>query len=82
MVSEFALDMWFVTLETRLSSFLVFTRRFLSKAALRGYSPFSTLISVGFVVDGDGRKMSKSLGNVISPSTIISGGKVPQQVLL
>ncbi|MDD4954094.1 MAG: isoleucine--tRNA ligase [Candidatus Omnitrophica bacterium] len=33
--------------------------------------PFKTVLTHGFVVDGDGRKMSKSLGNVISPQDII-----------
>ncbi|KAF2089144.1 isoleucyl-tRNA synthetase [Saccharata proteae CBS 121410] len=34
-------------------------------------APFKTLITHGFVLDQDGRKMSKSLGNVISPKDII-----------
>src|SRR5699024_12515964 len=33
--------------------------------AITGKSPYKTLLSHGFVLDGDGRKMSKSLGNVI-----------------
>lgn len=33
--------------------------------------PFSDVLTHGFVVDGEGRKMSKSLGNVISPQEII-----------
>ncbi|MBU1726991.1 MAG: isoleucine--tRNA ligase [Candidatus Omnitrophica bacterium] len=33
--------------------------------------PFKSVLTHGFVVDGDGRKMSKSLGNVISPFDII-----------
>ncbi len=33
--------------------------------------PFNTILTHGFVVDGEGRKMSKSLGNVISPQEII-----------
>ncbi|MBU0503420.1 MAG: isoleucine--tRNA ligase [Candidatus Omnitrophota bacterium] len=33
--------------------------------------PFKSVLTHGFVVDGDGRKMSKSLGNVISPLNII-----------
>jgi isoleucyl-tRNA synthetase len=33
--------------------------------------PFKTVLTHGFVVDGEGRKMSKSLGNVISPFDII-----------
>ncbi|MEW6009432.1 MAG: isoleucine--tRNA ligase [Candidatus Omnitrophota bacterium] len=36
-----------------------------------GISPFLVVLTHGFVVDGEGRKMSKSLGNVISPFDII-----------
>ena len=34
-------------------------------------APFKSVLTHGFVVDGEGRKMSKSLGNVISPQDII-----------
>ncbi len=34
-------------------------------------APFKSVLTHGFVVDGQGRKMSKSLGNVISPLDII-----------
>lgn len=36
-----------------------------------GKPPFESVLTHGFVVDGEGRKMSKSLGNVISPFNII-----------
>jgi isoleucyl-tRNA synthetase len=36
-------------------------------------APFSKLITHGFTLDSEGRKMSKSLGNVISPEAIIDG---------
>jgi len=36
-----------------------------------GKPPFKSVLTHGFVVDADGRKMSKSLGNVISPFDII-----------
>lgn len=39
-------------------------------------SPYKTLITHGMVLDQKGKKMSKSLGNIISPLTIIDGGKV------
>ncbi|QRV82004.1 Isoleucyl-tRNA synthetase [Ceratobasidium sp. AG-Ba] len=38
-------------------------------------APYGTLITHGFVLDAKGKKMSKSLGNVISPMDIIHGGK-------
>ncbi|MCM8773241.1 MAG: isoleucine--tRNA ligase [Candidatus Omnitrophica bacterium] len=34
-------------------------------------APFKVIVTHGFVVDGEGKKMSKSLGNVISPQEII-----------
>jgi isoleucyl-tRNA synthetase len=34
-------------------------------------APYSTVLTHGFVVDGSGKKMSKSLGNVIAPQEII-----------
>jgi len=34
--------------------------------------PFKGVLTHGFIVDGDGRKMSKSLGNVVSPLDIIA----------
>ncbi|KAJ7579300.1 tRNA synthetases class I-domain-containing protein [Mycena floridula] len=38
-------------------------------------SPYASLITHGMVLDESGKKMSKSLGNVISPMTVISGGQ-------
>lgn len=38
-------------------------------------APYGALITHGFVLDDKGKKMSKSLGNVISPMAIIHGGK-------
>ena len=38
--------------------------------------PYRTLVTHGMVLDQEGKKMSKSLGNIISPMTIIRGGKV------
>ncbi|KIY47672.1 isoleucyl-tRNA synthetase [Fistulina hepatica ATCC 64428] len=37
--------------------------------------PFKTLITHGMVLDDHGLKMSKSLGNVVDPLTIVQGGK-------
>jgi isoleucyl-tRNA synthetase len=44
----------------------------LESCGTRGMAPFESILSHGFVVDGKGRKMSKSIGNVISPDEIIN----------
>jgi isoleucyl-tRNA synthetase len=38
--------------------------------ALEGRAPYRGLLTHGFATDGQGRKMSKSLGNVIAPQTV------------
>jgi isoleucyl-tRNA synthetase len=43
----------------------------LESCGTRGRAPFETILSHGFVVDGRGFKMSKSLGNVIAPEEIL-----------
>ena len=43
----------------------------LQSCGTRGKAPFETILSHGFVVDGKGLKMSKSLGNVIAPEDIL-----------
>ncbi len=48
-----------------------FQSSLLTAVATRGKPPFKSVLSHGWVVDGDGRKMSKSLGNVIAPEEII-----------
>ena len=42
-----------------------------TSVALYGDAPFRGVVTHGFVVDGSGRKMSKSLGNVIEPRELI-----------
>ncbi|KAH0834854.1 isoleucyl-tRNA synthetase [Lanmaoa asiatica] len=42
-------------------------------------SPYGTLITHGMVLDEAGKKMSKSLGNVVSPLTVINGGADKKQ---
>ncbi len=37
-----------------------------------GYAPYKRVATHGFLVDGEGRKMSKSLGNVVAPTDITS----------
>ena len=44
----------------------------LCSVGTRGKAPFTHVLTHGFVVDGNGRKMSKSRGNVISPEEVIN----------
>ena len=43
----------------------------LESCGTRGRAPFDSILSHGFVVDGKGLKMSKSLGNIMSPEDIL-----------
>jgi isoleucyl-tRNA synthetase len=43
----------------------------LTAVGTRGKAPYDAVLTHGFVVDADGRKMSKSLGNVIAPKEVI-----------
>ncbi|SEF52120.1 isoleucine--tRNA ligase [Paenibacillus sp. UNC499MF] len=38
--------------------------------AVKGQSPYKGILSHGFTLDGEGRKMSKSLGNTVDPSQV------------
>ncbi|MCD1261633.1 isoleucine--tRNA ligase [Paenibacillus athensensis] len=38
--------------------------------AVRGKSPYKGILSHGFTLDGEGRKMSKSLGNTVDPAQV------------
>jgi len=48
-----------------------FQSSLLTSVATRGRAPFKAVLTHGFVVDGEGRKMSKSVGNVIYPQEVI-----------
>ena len=52
-----------------------FQSSLLTSVATNGCAPYRTVLTHGFVLDENGRKMSKSLGNVVDPSIIINGGK-------
>lgn len=43
-----------------------------TSVAINGIAPYKGLLSHGFTLDGEGRKMSKSLGNVIVPSKVMN----------
>ena len=48
-----------------------FQTSLLNGVATRGSAPYRSVLTHGFIVDGDGRKMSKSLGNTVSPQEVI-----------
>jgi isoleucyl-tRNA synthetase len=43
----------------------------LESVGTRGRAPYKNVLTHGFVVDGSGRKMSKSVGNVVAPEEVI-----------
>lgn len=45
-----------------------FNSSLITSVAISGQAPYKELVSAGFVMDGKGQKMSKSIGNVISPN--------------
>ncbi|HAA99928.1 MAG TPA: isoleucine--tRNA ligase [Ruminococcaceae bacterium] len=49
-----------------------FQSSLLTSVAWRGQAPYKAVCTHGWVVDGEGRKMSKSLGNGIAPEDIIN----------
>ena len=56
-----------------------FQSSLLTSVATFGHAPYKTVLTHGFVLDEQGRKMSKSLGNVVDPAIVINGGKNQQQ---
>nr|WP_242028899.1 isoleucine--tRNA ligase [Coleofasciculus sp. FACHB-712] len=52
-----------------------FQSSLLTSVATNDIAPYKTVLTHGFTLDEQGRKMSKSLGNVIDPSIVINGGK-------
>nr|WP_239585030.1 isoleucine--tRNA ligase [Enterococcus xiangfangensis] len=42
-----------------------------TSVAINGVAPYKAVLSQGFTLDGEGRKMSKSLGNTIAPEKVI-----------
>lgn len=52
-----------------------FQSSLLTSIATNGKAPYRGVITHGFVLDERGFKMSKSVGNVVDPRTVIEGGK-------
>ena len=59
-----------------------FQSSLLESCGTRGRAPFDVVLTHGFVLDEDGRKMSKSLGNVTAPQDVIkqSGADILRHV--
>jgi isoleucyl-tRNA synthetase len=49
-----------------------FQSSLLTSVAMKGKAPYKNVLTHGFVVDADGRKMSKSLGNIIAPKKVMN----------
>ncbi len=49
-----------------------FQSSLLTACAAKGHAPYKQLLTHGFVVDGNGRKMSKSIGNIVAPQEVIN----------
>ena len=47
-----------------------FQSSLLTSVGANGFAPYKAVVSQGFTLDGQGRKMSKSLGNVIDPNKV------------
>ncbi|HEY9897250.1 MAG TPA: class I tRNA ligase family protein, partial [Candidatus Sericytochromatia bacterium] len=52
-----------------------FQSSLLTSVAVNNCAPYKTVLTHGFVLDEQGYKMSKSLGNVVDPMVILKGGK-------
>ncbi|KAG7465797.1 hypothetical protein MATL_G00157520 [Megalops atlanticus] len=52
-----------------------FQSSLLTSVAVRNKAPYKALVVHGFAVSEKGEKMSKSLGNVVDPDTVINGGE-------
>jgi isoleucyl-tRNA synthetase len=49
-----------------------FQSSLLTSVAMHGEAPYKQVLTHGFVVDAEGKKMSKSLGNVIAPDKVMN----------
>ncbi|WP_414575157.1 isoleucine--tRNA ligase [Anabaena sp. CCY 9402-a] len=56
-----------------------FQSSLLTSVAVNDIAPYKTVLTHGFVLDEQGRKMSKSVGNVVDPQVMMLGGKNQKQ---
>ncbi|NJM71908.1 MAG: isoleucine--tRNA ligase [Scytonema sp. RU_4_4] len=52
-----------------------FQSSLLTSVAVNDCAPYKTVLTHGFILDEQGRKQSKSLGNTVDPKVVIEGGK-------
>ncbi|KAB8333169.1 isoleucine--tRNA ligase [Scytonema tolypothrichoides VB-61278] len=52
-----------------------FQSSLLTSVAVNDCAPYKTVLTHGFILDEQGRKQSKSLGNTVEPKVVIEGGK-------
>ena len=52
-----------------------FQSSLLTSVAVNGKAPYREVLTHGFILDESGKKMSKSVGNVMDPRVVIEGGK-------
>ncbi len=48
-----------------------FQSSLLTATAIKGHAPYKQVLTHGFTLDGEGRKMSKSIGNTVAPGDVI-----------
>jgi isoleucyl-tRNA synthetase len=56
-----------------------FQSSLLTSVAVNGHAPYKRVLTHGFTLDEKGRKMSKSLGNVVDPAVLVEGGRNEKQ---
>ncbi|MEB3232610.1 MAG: isoleucine--tRNA ligase, partial [Leptolyngbyaceae bacterium] len=56
-----------------------FQSSLLTSVATNNCAPYKIVLTHGFALDENGRKMSKSLGNVVDPKVVIEGGQNQKQ---
>nr|WP_225867644.1 isoleucine--tRNA ligase [Cyanobium sp. NIES-981] len=56
-----------------------FQSSLLTSVAVNGTAPYRRVLTHGFTLDEKGRKMSKSLGNVVDPAVLVEGGRNEKQ---
>ncbi|WP_299074133.1 isoleucine--tRNA ligase [uncultured Paraglaciecola sp.] len=56
-----------------------FMSSLMTSVATKGHAPYKQVLTHGFTVDGDGKKMSKSIGNTIAPQQVT--GKLGADIL-